>query len=188
MKKQAVTLSILSILLLAACTPTKPPARRDTNAQPIVNDEDKNAMMKKDAEKEDAMMDENQIKKDEGAMMKKEESMEKEEAMMAVGAYTDHASNNLPASILADGNTKVLFFHAAWCPTCRNAEAELMQWYADQGFPLTVYKINYDNETDLKSRYGVTYQHTFVKVDGQGNLIQKIQGPTDEQLMTLLQK
>jgi hypothetical protein len=42
-------------------------------------------------------------------------------------------------------------------------------------------------EAGFKSRYGITYQHTFVKVDDQGNIIKKMQGPSDKQLLELLQ-
>lgn len=89
--------------------------------------------------------------------------------------------------VLADGQTKVLFFHAEWCPICRAQETELLTWYETKAQQfLTTYKLDYDAEKDLKATYGVTYQHTFVKVDGQGKLIEKIQGPTDDQLTALL--
>lgn len=102
--------------------------------------------------------------------------------------------------VLADGQTKVLFFHAAWCPVCKGADATLRTLYnswdsTDMAIEelaevlpgRSVYKVDYDTEADLKARYGVTYQHTFVVVDGEGNMISKIQGPTDEQLKELLQ-
>ena len=49
-----------------------------------------------------------------------------------------------------------------------------------------MYKVNYDTETSLKSRYGVTYQHTFVLIDGEGNAIQKLQTPSDAELKALI--
>ena len=51
---------------------------------------------------------------------------------------------------------------------------------------LTTYKIDYDNEKILKQKYGVTYQHTFVKIGGQGNIIKSITGPSDDELKDLL--
>lgn len=126
------------------------------------------------------------MKKDEGAMMKKEDSKEGT-AMVSTGEYKDHTASNLPASILSDGTVKVLYFFASWCPSCKKANQTLTAWYADGTGLLTVYKINYDEEKALEQKYGVTYQHTFVKIDGQGNMIEKIQGPTDQQLRDLLQ-
>lgn len=131
------------------------------------------------------------MKKDGEAMMKsgdamKKDSMMKEEAMMKAGEYKDHTGLALPVSVLADGKTKVLFFHASWCPSCKAANQTLTSWYADGKGMLTVYKINYDTEKSLEQKYGVTYQHTFVKIDGQGKLIKLLQSPSDEDLKNFL--
>lgn len=88
--------------------------------------------------------------------------------------------------VIGNGETSVLFFHAAWCPYCQQADKDLTQWYGSTGFPLTVYKVDYDTQTELKSRYGVTTQHTFVKIDGSGNAVKTIVGPTDATLKALL--
>jgi len=37
-------------------------------------------------------------------------------------------------------------------------------------------KVDYDKSTDLKRKYGVTYQHTFVQVDKGGHLLKKWSG------------
>jgi thioredoxin-related protein len=34
-----------------------------------------------------------------------------------------------------------------------------------------VYKVDFDNSTELRKKYGVTDKHTFVQVDKQGNKI-----------------
>lgn len=83
------------------------------------------------------------------------------------GAYIDYSSQALAA---AEGR-KVLFFHASWCPQCRDLEASIKT----QGVPngMTIFKVNYDTATDLKQRYGVTLQTTIVEVDDQGNQITK---------------
>jgi hypothetical protein len=36
--------------------------------------------------------------------------------------------------------------------------------------------VDYDNSDELKKKYGVTYQHTLVQVDKDGNLIKKWSG------------
>jgi thiol-disulfide isomerase/thioredoxin len=101
--------------------------------------------------------------------------------------------------VLMDGQTKVLFFHAAWCPVCRKADTTLRDLY-NRGDDATmtfeelmevlpqysVYKVDYDTETELKAKYGVTYQHTYVLVDGQGNALKTVQGPTDAALKELI--
>lgn len=60
-------------------------------------------------------------------------------------------------------STVVLFFHADWCHSCQETDASL----AADGVPagLTIVVVGYDERTDLRQEYGVTVQHTFVKVD-----------------------
>jgi thiol-disulfide isomerase/thioredoxin len=88
--------------------------------------------------------------------------------------------------VVTNGKTKVLFFHAAWCPECKEADATLKSWFPSKDFARSVYKVDYDTAKELKVKYGVTYQHTFVVVDGNGAKLSLIQGPTDEQLKALL--
>ncbi len=44
---------------------------------------------------------------------------------------------------------------------------------------LTVVKVDYDTETDLRQQYGVTQQHTFVQVDESGAELAKWTGSAD---------
>ncbi|MBI1812310.1 thioredoxin family protein [Candidatus Peregrinibacteria bacterium] len=80
----------------------------------------------------------------------------------------------------------MLYFFAAWCPICHQTNQTLTSWYTHGDGLLTIYRINYDTEKSLEQKYGVTYQHTFVKVDGKGNLITILTGPSDEELRDLL--
>jgi hypothetical protein len=50
---------------------------------------------------------------------------------------------------------------------------------------VSILKVDYDKETELKKKYGVTYQHTLVQVDKDGNLIKKWSGsPTLTKLVS----
>ena len=60
----------------------------------------------------------------------------------------------------------VFFFHAPWCPDCRATDASLTTDGVPDG--LTVVKVDYDTETELRQKYGITQQHTFVLVDPEG--------------------
>lgn len=75
-----------------------------------------------------------------------------------------------------EGTTVVYFFHAPWCPSCRATEESL----TTDGVPtgLTLVKVDYDSETDLRRQYGVTQQHTFVQVDADGGELAKWTGST----------
>lgn len=65
----------------------------------------------------------------------------------------------------------VLFFHATWCPSCNAADKELKSSEIPDG--LTVLKTDYDSNLDLRKKYWVTSQHTFVQVDNSWNKINK---------------
>jgi thiol-disulfide isomerase/thioredoxin len=56
----------------------------------------------------------------------------------------------------------VLFFHADWCPTCRQAEENFIK----SGIPenLTILKVNFDTATDLRKKYSVLTQTSFVSI------------------------
>lgn len=68
----------------------------------------------------------------------------------------------------ASGKKRILFFHAPWCPTCRPADAEFTLKKDSIPMGVILFKTDYDTSTELKKQYNVTYQHTFVQVDGTG--------------------
>lgn len=94
-------------------------------------------------------------------------SAAEEPAANSAGTYTDYDESKL----VSTQGTKVIFFHAPWCPQCRALEADI----EEQGVPagVTIFKADYDTSQDLRQKYGVTIQTTLVKVDDQGNEIQK---------------
>lgn len=99
--------------------------------------------------------------------------------MMAgtAGAYVDYSPEAL-ASAQADqkdGRKVVLFFHAPWCPYCVAADKDFKAALSADTFPqnVTLLKTDYDSQTELKRKYGVTTQHTFVQIDSSGNQITK---------------
>ena len=75
------------------------------------------------------------------------------------------------------GSKVVLFFHASWCPTCQATETALKSSGVPDG--LTVVKVDYDAATELKQKYGITQQHTFVQIDGAGMSVKKWTGTKD---------
>ncbi len=102
-----------------------------------------------------------------GAMIKKEEG-----AMMAkAGSYESYSPEKI-AEAAAKGDV-VLFFRALWCPTCRALDADINANLKNIPTNLTILIVDYDNSTDLKKKYGVTYQHTLVQVDKSGTLLKK---------------
>jgi thioredoxin 1 len=92
---------------------------------------------------------------------------------MAAGAYLTKAEYQ--SQMAARAGTKVVyFFHASWCPTCRATEKSIEADGVPAG--LTLVKVDFDTETDLRKQYGVTQQHTFVQVDPDGDELAKWTG------------
>ena len=65
----------------------------------------------------------------------------------------------------------VLFFHATWCPSCNSADKNLKSSTIPDW--LTILKVDYDSSTELKEKYWVVSQHTFVQVDSSWKSIEK---------------
>ena len=76
----------------------------------------------------------------------------------------------------AKGEQRVLFFHATWCPNCKAANADINKHLSEIPANIVIFKTDYDKEVALKRKYGITYQHTFVLVDAQGNAVSKWAG------------
>jgi thiol-disulfide isomerase/thioredoxin len=95
------------------------------------------------------------------------------DAAVPAGAYLSRAEYTEQAASRA-GTKVVYFFHAPWCPTCRATEKAITR----DGIPagLTLVKVDFDSEDDLRRQYGVTTQHTFVQVDPSGTELAKWTG------------
>lgn len=78
--------------------------------------------------------------------------------------------------VRAETGKVVLFFRAPWCPTCRGLDADIKANNNAIPSGVTILDVDYDTSTALKQKYGVTYQHTLVQVDAQGNQIAKWTG------------
>ncbi len=109
-------------------------------------------------------------------MMKKDETsmVNKGDTMMKAGSYETYTPEKV--SMASTTHDVVLFFRASWCPTCRAVDSDIKSNLSKIPSSLTILDVNYDDSTLLKQKYGVTYQHTFVQVDKDGNLIKKWSG------------
>lgn len=57
----------------------------------------------------------------------------------------------------------ILFFHAPWCGECQAFDKVLREGPIPAG--VQVLKVDYDSRQDLRQKYGVTKQSTFVELD-----------------------
>ncbi len=137
--------------------------------------------------KEDTTME---SKTDDAMMQKDTDNMEKDDKMakdtMSDSRYVEYSKASFDK---AGNNRRVLYFYASWCPTCKPADADLEANKDRIPNDVTVIRVNYnDPETDqeekeLAKKYGITYQHTFVQIDSQGNEVTKWNGGKTEDLI-----
>ncbi len=81
-----------------------------------------------------------------------------------VVAFTTEAA----AQTLAKSQTVVYYFAATWCPDCQATYRDFQANFSKIPANLTVVFVNYDKSSDLKKKYGITAQHTFVVVGPAG--------------------
>lgn len=107
-----------------------------------------------------------------GEMMESSmKDIDMKDAIVSAGLYEVYSVDKLTK---AKDSKVVLFFNAKWCPTCIEVDKELKSNEIPNG--LTILSVDYDSYNDLKKKYKVTYQHTFVEVNAEGIMINKWSG------------
>jgi|GEM_PF-817744 len=108
------------------------------------------------------------------------------ETSLSPASYSEYSPERFQQ---ASSSKRVLFFYANWCPTCRPVDQEFTQNTEEIPQGVSVIRVNYndsdtdDNEKALAKKYGVTYQHTFVQIDSEGNEVAKWNGGQSEELI-----
>ena len=174
--------ALLSLLILvgAGCAPTASVEKTDTPDAMVTDTQSGDTgdtMLRDDATNNDALNDDSMVggdalKDGDGAMVKEDGDAMKGESTVK-GSYEAYAPEKLAR---AEAGDVVLFFHASWCPSCRTLDTDINAHLSDIPDAVTILKTDYDTQTELKKKYGVTYQHTMVQVDKDGNLIKKWNG------------
>ncbi|PIT86744.1 MAG: hypothetical protein COU33_01440 [Candidatus Magasanikbacteria bacterium CG10_big_fil_rev_8_21_14_0_10_43_6] len=171
-------ISVFALLLLVGAGCTLPRYEESTNIPETDSTDQRDAM-----ETNDAMMKNGDATETNDAMMKDSDTMEKESGTVsATGSYEAYSADKLANAHTGD---VVLFFHAGWCPTCKTLNSALEASRANIPAGLTILKTDYDTQTELKKKYGVTYQHTLVQVDANGNMLKKWNGGSTLESITV---
>ncbi|MDQ5886415.1 MAG: hypothetical protein QG628_812, partial [Patescibacteria group bacterium] len=84
------------------------------------------------------------------------------------GVYVNYSEAELAKQ---SDKTRLLFFHAPWCPQCQSLDQDIIANGIPQG--TAIIKVDYDSNQDLRKKYGVTIQTTVVRIDDKGSLVQK---------------
>ncbi len=93
--------------------------------------------------------------------------------MSKAGIFTTYAPDALTKT---EGHKNVIFFSAPWCPTCQATNKDIQANLNNINPKLHILSADFDTSVELRQKYGVTMQHTFVEIDASGNLIKKIGG------------
>lgn len=137
------------------------------------NRNQKQAADKLTMQREVAESSEKMPAKDAAVMTKDSDKMAHQSDAMTAGGYTAYDSARLAS---AKNGKVVIFFAASWCPECRKLDKSITQNLGAIPKGTTILKADYDKETSLKQKYGVTYQHTLVQVDENGTMLKKWSG------------
>ncbi len=105
-----------------------------------------------------------QPKKDTDESTKKDQPKDSEKVAKADGRYVDYEASKVSAK---GYERTLLFFHAPWCPECQAFDKAIKNGQIPAG--VQILKVDYDSNKDLRQKYGVTVQTTFVRVDANGN-------------------
>jgi thiol-disulfide isomerase/thioredoxin len=174
-KNTGIIIGVMALIVIVGGVYASMNSKND--AMTIKETPEQEVMEQKEIDAQNAMMQKKTV--EEGAMMKKETTtdgamMKKDTgstAMSIKGFYGDYDSSKLAN---AEKGEVVLFFHAGWCPKCVTSDKNFKASATPDG--LTVLKLDFDNSFELRKKYGVTMQHTFVQVDKDGNLLKKWSG------------
>lgn len=82
------------------------------------------------------------------------------------GRYEEYSPEAVAA---ASSKQRLLFFHASWCPQCRELDASIRATSLPAG--VVIFKVDYDTCQDLRQKYGVALQTTVVSIDENANKI-----------------
>lgn len=109
------------------------------------------------------------------------------EAIGESGSYQEFSQGSFERS---SNLKRVLYFYANWCPVCKPADAEFKSNMSKLPKGLILFRINYNDsdtdqtEKDFAKKYGITYQHTFVQIDKDGQEITKWNGGAIDKLLS----
>lgn len=95
------------------------------------------------------------------------DEMAKDETIKSTWGYKAYS-----ADMVWTSQNVVIFFHAIWCPSCVAADKAL-SWENFEWTDTLVLQADFDSSTELRKKYWVTSQHTFVQIDTKGELVKK---------------
>lgn len=164
MKKIYLISSILLLVTLTSCSYLKDESSNSNTTSQNMETSDVNMY------EDDSMMESKENMMDLDSQNSKKDMTESIEKTMWM--YSDYDMKKL-----AMDKDNIIFFHAWWCPACVKADKNFLSQEIPEN--LNILKIDYDNSNELKKKYWVTMQHTFVLVDKDWEMLKKWSGSSD---------
>lgn len=100
--------------------------------------------------------------------------------------YLDYSEQNL-ASAQENGKPVLFFAATIWCQTCQALEKEIKERGNSLPPDITILKVDYDNDPEMKEKWKVTMQHTLIQLDSSGNEVNRWIGGNFDALVQNLQ-
>lgn len=165
-----IALAALVLLVAAGCTPlgqetVESNSNSNVNTSANANTSNTNTE-ENESERNTEQEEETEATTNSQSSEQENEDTPSEEA--SSGTYTEYSEDLLAR---ANNGDVVLFFHAAWCPTCQALKRDINSKLDKLPSDLTILEVDYDTATELRKKYGVTLQHTLVQVNANGNEI-----------------
>jgi thiol-disulfide isomerase/thioredoxin len=97
------------------------------------------------------------------------------EVKAASSLFVDARPENLDAK-----KNNIIFFHAKWCSNCAATIKDFQINQDKKPDSVVIYDVDPDDSKnfDLTKKYNITAYPTFIKVDSQGNQLDKLVGRT----------
>jgi len=166
MLKRTSLLIVISTLLLSSCSS----ANEDSSLEPAEIAVQQSEEPTVQSETEDEISNTSPTKKPE-----KESKPIADAESAQPGSYLTLAEYENSKDRYSNSDV-VLFFNANWCSTCKIARDNIESDLDSIPSNLAIVVVDFDKETDLRKKYGVTIQHTFVQIDKDGNQLTKWSG------------
>ena len=100
------------------------------------------------------------------------------------GSYTEWSEANFEA---AADEQRWLYFHADWCSVCRVLNDDINANLSDIPDDVVIFKVDFDDNQDLRQKYGVTTQTVIVAVDAQGEKTQSYNAYSTPDLISIVE-
>ncbi len=108
---------------------------------------------------------------EEGRVAVGEKLKETGEKMLVVENNQPGVFKKYDGSIEGNYQYTVLFFTAEWCPSCVVAQKNIEDLKSSIPTDVEIIAVDYDQNTELRDKYAVNKQHTFVLLDRENSMV-----------------